>query len=502
MNKRCVIIGAGLGGLSCGAVLSRYGYRVTVIEQDNKAGGCLQTFVRDGIKFETGMHFIGSARRGELLDSLLRFLDIRDNLELRELNRDGYDVITYKGQDFPFKSGKEAFVEGLAEFFPSQKDNIARYIDTVYKASAASSVDSFNPERAMDTNDAIWHMRSVDSVINELVGDNDLSQILAGNQPLYAGVKGRTPFALHAFITSFYNRSAWRIAGGSDRIAQLLVDRITANGGSVMTGCKALEIVCNETEACGVRYIGRNSQEGVLDADYVISTIHPSITVGMVHSSLFRPAFRKRIQEMPDTIGVFELYLKFKTDTVPYMNCNRFVYRGGSIWGCDSYTDEDWPRGYLYMHQYPQVDSRYADAGVILAYMHYDELAQWSKTHTGRRGDDYTEFKKRKAEKLIAVAAQQFPEFSNGLESYWTSTPLTYRDYTGAVGGGLYGIAKDVELGLSGRVSYRTRIRNLLMAGQSVNSHGILGVLVGSFVVCDSILGNGTLYNDIIRSAN
>ena len=502
MKKRCVIIGAGLGGLSCGAVLSRYGYQVTVIEKERQAGGCLQTFVRDGVKFETGMHFIGSAGRGELLDSLLRFLEIRDKLELQELNRDGYDIITYKGQDFPFRNGKEAFVEGLAEYFPHQKDNLKKYIDTVYKASASSSVESFNPERVMDSGDTVWHTRSVDSVINELVSDKDLRQILAGNQPLYAGVEGHTPFALHAFITSFYNRSAWRITGGSDRIARLLVDRITAGGGNVMTGCKALEIMCNETEACGVRYIGKNSQEGVLDADYVISTIHPSVTVEMVHSSLFRPAFKKRIQEMPDTIGVFELYLKFKTDTVPYMNCNRFIYRGGSVWGCDSYTDADWPRGYLYMHQYPQVDNRYADAGVILAYMHNDEVAQWSKTYTGRRGDDYTEFKKHKAEKLIAVAAEQFPEFRDGIAGYWTSTPLTYRDYTGAVGGGLYGIAKDVELGLSGRVSYRTRIRNLFMAGQSVNSHGILGVLVGSLVVCDSILGNGTLYDDIIRAAN
>ena len=150
MKKRCVIIGAGLGGLSCGAVLSRYGYQVTVIEKERQAGGCLQTFVRDGVKFETGMHFIGSAGRGELLDSLLRFLEIRDKLELQELNRDGYDIITYKGQDFPFRNGKEAFIEGLAEYFPHQKDNLKKYIDTVYKASASSSVESFNPERVMD----------------------------------------------------------------------------------------------------------------------------------------------------------------------------------------------------------------------------------------------------------------------------------------------------------------------------------------------------------------
>jgi all-trans-retinol 13,14-reductase len=500
MERNCVIIGAGLGGLSCGAILTRHGFKVTVLEQESHAGGCLQTFVRDGVRFETGMHFIGSAGRGELLDSLLRFLGIRGGLELHELDHDGYDIITYKGQDYPFRNGRDAFIEGLAEHFPGQKDNLVRYMDTVYKASAASSVESFNPARVMDSNDTVWHTRSVDSVIDGIVDDADLREILAGNQPLYAGVKGHTPFSLHAFITSFYNRSAWRIAGGSDNIARLLIERITCAGGSIKIGCKAVEIVCDETKATGVKFIV-DGVEQMMDADYVISTIHPALTVGMVHSPLLRPAYKKRIQQLSDTIGVFELYLKFKTNTVPYMNANRFVYESGSIWGCDSYTTDDWPRGYLYMHQWPQGDSRYADAGVILAYMRNEELAVWTDTLTGRRGDDYREFKKRKAEKLLAVAAKRFPELGDGLERYYTSTPLTYRDYTGAVGGGLYGIAKDIELGQSGRVSYRTRVGNLFLAGQSVNSHGIMGVLVGSMVVCDSILGNGILYDEIIKAS-
>lgn len=500
MDRSCIIIGAGLGGLSSGAVLARHGFRVAVLEQAAYAGGCLQTFMRNGLKFETGMHFIGSAGRGELLDSLLRFLNIRDGLELHELDRDGYEIVTYKGQDFRFRNGRDEFVEGLAEYFPRQKDNLARYMDTIFKASAASSVESFNPARAMDTNDMEWHTRSVDSVIDGITDDPDLREILAGNQPLYAGMKGHTPFALHAFITSFYNRSAWRIAGGSDRIASLLAGQITAAGGSVMTGCKAVEIVCDDSRAVGVRFM-QNGVEQILCSDFVVSTIHPALTVDMVHSPLFRPAYKKRIQQIPDTIGVFELYLKFKTDTVPYMNANRFVYNSGSVWGCDSYTTDDWPRGYLYMHQWPQGGSRFADAGVILAYMRNDELAAWSHTQTGRRGNDYSEFKKRKAERLLAVAAKRFPELRDGLERYYTSTPLTYRDYTGAVGGGLYGIAKDVELGQSGRVSYRTRAGNLFLAGQSVNSHGILGVLVGSLVVCDSILGNGVLYDEIIKAS-
>ncbi|NLA93662.1 MAG: NAD(P)/FAD-dependent oxidoreductase [Bacteroidales bacterium] len=499
MDRKCVIIGAGLGGLSCGAILARHGFEVTVLEQERKVGGCLQTFVREGVKFETGMHFIGSAARGEILDTMLRFIGIRDGLVLHALDRDCYDIINYKGQDFPFRNGREAFVEGLSQYFPGSRDSLAAYIETVYRVSDALSVESFNPERGLDAHDSEWHRRSVNSVIDELIEERDLREVLVGNQPLYAGVRGSTPFALHAFTTSFYNRSAWRIEGGSDRIAALLEKCIIDAGGEVMTRCRAVEIVCNETRATGVKYIcGGVSQ--TIEADTVISTAHPSISIGMVKSPLLRPVFRKRIEDMPDTIGVFELYLKFKQGKVPYMNSNRFVYRGGTVWDSECYTNSNWPLSFLYMHQYPQFDANYADAGVILAYMRMDELSRWSDTVTGRRGEEYEEFKRVKAATLIEAASDCLPELKDGLERYWTSTPLTYRDYTGTRNGSLYGIAKDVKLGAAGRVSFRTRVPNLFLAGQSVNSHGILGVLMGSFVVCDNLLGSGVMYEGIRSS--
>ena len=57
--KKCIIIGSGLGGLSTSVILAKNGYDVTILEQASQIGGCLQCFQRDGVKFETGMHFIG-----------------------------------------------------------------------------------------------------------------------------------------------------------------------------------------------------------------------------------------------------------------------------------------------------------------------------------------------------------------------------------------------------------------------------------------------------------
>ena len=49
-----VIIGSGVGGLCCAALLAKYGYRVTVCESHSIAGGAAHSFERDGYKFDSG----------------------------------------------------------------------------------------------------------------------------------------------------------------------------------------------------------------------------------------------------------------------------------------------------------------------------------------------------------------------------------------------------------------------------------------------------------------
>ena len=43
-----IIIGSGLGGLECGAILSKEGYHVCVLEKNELFGGCFQTYQRSG----------------------------------------------------------------------------------------------------------------------------------------------------------------------------------------------------------------------------------------------------------------------------------------------------------------------------------------------------------------------------------------------------------------------------------------------------------------------
>mgnify|MGYP002521228595 CR=1 FL=1 len=483
--KKVIIIGSGLGGLSCGVILARHGYQVTVLEQGAQVGGCLQCFSRRGGKFETGMHFIGSASEGQTLDRLLNFLEVKPDITLSQLDPTGYDVVSLCGQHFRFANGREAFIEQMGSYFPSQRDALVRYFDLVDKVASASSLHSL---KHVETDAAVnmeYQMRTINEVIDEVITDPLLAKVLVGNLPLYAAEKDKTPFSTHAFIMDFYNQSAYRIVGGSDQVAASLVKTIGRYGGQVLTRSKATKIVCDDTHATHVEVNG----EKLLEADIVISDTHPMRTLELLDTNLIRPAFRKRINAIPQTVGGFSVYLRFKDGEVPYMNSNFYGYIQDSPWGCEQYDEASWPKGYLYMHLCHEPQPKFAKTGVILSYMQMADVERWKGTRVGHRGDDYEAFKREKAERLITAVEQEFPGLRDKLEDYYTSTPLTYQDYTGTEGGSMYGIAKDVSLGAACRVPHRTKVPNLLQTGQNINSHGILGVIVGTIVTCTEILG-------------
>ena len=474
--SKVIIIGSGLGGLTCGFILQKNGYDVTVLEQSQQIGGCLQCFSRQGVKFETGMHFIGSAAEGQTMNRLMNFLCLTD-VELSSLDPKGYDTIALAGEMFRFPNGRDAFVEQMSSYFPKEKDNLKHYIDLVARIASASTLNSLTSEErdlAMNTE---YQTRSINEVLEGLFRDEILRNVLVGNLPLYAAERDKTPFAQHAFIMDFYNQSAFRVVGGSDAIAHSLARSIKEMGGQVLTDKRACRIRCNETQATGVE----TADECFFPADYVVSTVHPARLLELLDTKLIRPAFRSRLSNIPNTTGCFTLYVKFKENTMPYMNTNFYGYHSSSPWDCDQHD-------YLYMHHCHRDKARFAKSGVVLSYMKMDEVARWQGTCVGHRGADYEAFKHEHAEQLIQDVERHHPGFTAAIDTYYTSTPLTYLDYTGTENGSMYGVAKDIHLGPAGRVPYRTKVPNLFLAGQNVNSHGMMGVLVGTIVTCSELL--------------
>ena len=102
-----VVIGSGLGGLLSGVILSRAGYRVTVLEKAAQPGGCLQTFVRGGLRFDTGFHSVAGLEEGGPLERIFRPLGLMDLPwgQVRETDEIVMDGVSHRLSDLSFPHG-------------------------------------------------------------------------------------------------------------------------------------------------------------------------------------------------------------------------------------------------------------------------------------------------------------------------------------------------------------------------------------------------------------
>jgi all-trans-retinol 13,14-reductase len=485
-----VIIGSGLGGLVCGYILSKNGYKVAIFEQGKQAGGCLQTFTRKGVKFETGVHYIGSMGEGQTLNLFFKYLSLFKDLTLSPLDPTGFDVISFKNEEYKFATGYDNFIETLSQKFPAERNNIRQYAKIIREIVLSSPFHSITNQEESFQFSSHYGITKISDFLAQTTSNETLQNVLAGLVPLYAGVKDKTPMYVHAFINDSNISGACRIVGGSDKIAESLINSIRSFGGEIFLSSKVCKIICNSSQATTI--ILENGTQ--VEADYFISNTHPEVTIDMIDSNLIRSAYRNRICGMEQTAAYFTVYLKFKENKVPYMNNNYYHYLGNEVWNCEKYTQEDWPRGYLYMHLCPAHPTQYAQAGEIITVMNFEEVAQWAVTKVEQRGDAYKVFKQRKAERLLAQLEAQFSGTLANVEAYYTSTPLTYLNYTGTIRGAAYGVLRDVH---TPRIVHRTKIPNLFFAGQNTNSHGIMGVIIGAVITCSELLGRKFLWKQI-----
>ena len=115
-----VVIGSGIGGLSCAAMLARYGRSVTVLESHVHAGGCAHSFERrtkEGtFVFDSGPS-LWSGMSSPSVNPLRQVLDVvdeSDNIDWIAYN--GWGMIIPEGEFF-FKVGdEESWLQTLREF--------------------------------------------------------------------------------------------------------------------------------------------------------------------------------------------------------------------------------------------------------------------------------------------------------------------------------------------------------------------------------------------------
>ena len=200
------------------------------------------------------------------------------------------------------------------------------------------------------------------------------------------------------------------------------------------------------------------------------------------------------------------MYISLNENKIKYKNTNYYYFDDENVWDKTTYTSDNWPNTYAVYYNNGLRKNEYADSITIIAYMKFEEVAEWQNTYSTHdkkndRGVSYENFKKEKAAILLEKVREKFPELTDdAIKNIYASTPLTYRDYIGTADGNLYGIQRDCNEPLRTNILPMSKISNLFFAGQNINLHGVFGVTVSGIIGAACILGKNYLFNKIINA--
>jgi all-trans-retinol 13,14-reductase len=486
-----VVVGSGMGGLSCGLLFAMEGYKVCVLERNKQIGGNLQTYARDKVIFDSGVHYVGGLGEGQTLNQIFRYFGIMDKLKLQKMNEDMVDGIVF-GDDpnkmYRHAQGYDRFIKNLAEDFPEEEEAIRRYCEEVKRVCLKFPLYNLRTGESIEKNDVL----GIDTrtYLESVTSNKKLQNVLGGSNVLYAGEGYKTPFYVHALIINSYIEGSFRFIDGGSQIARFITKQIRNRGGDVKTGKQVTNLVEENGQITyaectdGHRYFGK----------IFISNAHPAQTLEMTKTDMIKKAYRHRIAGLANSISVFSINMVMKKNSFKYQNNNIYYFEKGDVWGGIDYRPEEWPNGFALFWSTRSKQDEYADGLTLMTYMNYEETLAWKDTFNTvldekSRGEAYEKFKQEKAERLIDYADKVVPGLKENIYAFYAATPLTVRDYIGTGDGSLYGISKDYRDPLRTFISPRTKVPNLYLTGQNLNMHGILGVTMSAIVTSAEVFG-------------
>ena len=487
MKYDAVIIGSGLGGLECAHILSKAGMSVLLLERGTQAGGCLQSYRRLGLAFDTGFHYVGGLDEGQSLHSAFRHLGLL-RLPWQRLDNH-FDRVTIGNQTFSFAQGYDAFVETLTAAFPAERDALNKYADML-KQCGEQQFDALNPQTGESSVLSRFFETSAYQYLTETFHDPLLINVLCGTSLKMELRKESLPLFTFAHGNGSFIESSWRLKGDGSLIVNSLADGIRMHGGEIICNAEVRELV--EKDGKLVHAVCSNGE--IYEGTIFISNIHPAVTCNLVkQSSRMKKVYRSRITHLENTFGMITVSLRIKPQTLRYFNWNQYIYKEPDVWAF--HLKNNPVSGVLVSCRIPEDGSKYVQQVDLLTPMNWSECEQWSHTEVGRRGEDYKAMKKRVADECITLAERFIPGLRDRITGCYTSTPLTYRNYTLTPEGSAYGLRKDFRNPMITLLSPRTPISNLLLTGQNLMLHGLHGVTMTALFTCAEVLGKEPIWN-------
>ena len=469
-----IIIGGGLSGLLCAVILSRKGQIVCVLEKNFEIGGAVQPFARKGYRFDTGMHFFGAINEGQIQNKLFKQIGIESIIRIKKRKEHVFKV-NIKDQEYLIPTGFDNYEKKLIEYFPNERSSISNYLLTIKEIlnnlTISNILSSVKQEKYYET--------GAYDFIKKITNNKDLQNLLAFNNMLYGADKYSCSLYLHAVITGSYIQSVGEFTKGTDEFLATLNEEIESNSGIIIKRKEVIKLFekSGKIERCVC------SDNTTYTGDNIISSIHPALLLELTDSKYIKTFYRKRILNLKNSKGAFLIYIILKKRSFSFLKQTEF-YLNDDVW---SSGKNDTINFMMHTPNYAK-DGNYTDVLKIMSLIDFNEVEKWTNTHTKIRGKDYKEYKNKRANIIFNKIEKKYPGFRNKISAYYTSTPLTYQDYTGTIMGSAYGIIHDYKNPSYSNIPVKTKISNLFLTGQNINFHGLLGISITSLLTCSEVL--------------
>ncbi|CAN0051245.1 unnamed protein product, partial [Ectocarpus sp. 12 AP-2014] len=272
-----VVVGAGIGGLTCAALLAQYGLDVTVCESHTIPGGCAHSFERDGYKFDSGPS-IFSGFTGPVPNPLKQqVLNVLEE-ELPCIRYDGWGNLTPSGY-FKFDLGPDSFRDDVLKRLggPDSAQQFDRLLGECQPLmEAASALPSLSLRS--DKWAAVTMLRFLPGLLRVIPLADELNGPFRPKDPVtdsflfnwldllafsLSGLKAEgTSCAAMAYVMADLHREGAKLdypVGGSGAIVSALVRGLEKVGGTLRLGTHVEQVLVEDKKAVGVRLRGKGA---------------------------------------------------------------------------------------------------------------------------------------------------------------------------------------------------------------------------------------------------
>lgn len=244
-----IVIGAGLGGLSCAAHLAKEGLTVAVIEQFYNIGGFCQSYKRKGFTLDASVHAIFGA------GSMLKIIkELGESVELMPV----HDKVVFPKHELLVDTLPQMRAD-LKVMFPHEADNIDRYyidlVKTVEDLLLRFRTDDSQKKDLSVQFGSFYKFfgKTTWDVIDSYFKDPELKAVIYSTQTGFMPERAWLFSAYHIYMERNFYHDTSHVRISTQEIPNALANAIVKNGGEIHLKTLVKEIIVEGNRAVGVK---------------------------------------------------------------------------------------------------------------------------------------------------------------------------------------------------------------------------------------------------------